>query len=386
MTVQKTILYLAPMDSIHSRRWVRYFADHGYAVHVLYFDNTPAADLAAFPDIVFHQVPLQADKPGFVNYVRFGLQLLRRSSAVRQIIRSVDPDLIHVHFIDFRAYLASRLAYPLMLTAWGSDVLVLPKRNAVFRYLLTSSLSAASVITCDADHMKEAIVRFGVPAEKVNIVYFGTDLTKFNPARRDPAIRAELGFPGDAKLVISLRTLRPVYDIPTFIQAIPTVRAQAPEARFVIVGGGPERENLERLTRELGVTDVVRFTGRLSDEDLQRYTASADLYVSTSLSDGGLAASTAEAMACEIPVVISDFGNNADWVERGSGGLLFPLQDDQALAKQIVHLLKNPGAAARIARRGREIIDERNNWHKEMQKIDRMYRELMGLPNPNPPV
>jgi glycosyltransferase involved in cell wall biosynthesis len=379
MKQRSTILYLAPMDSIHSRRWIRFFADSGFQVHVLYFDDVAPEDLSSFSDITFHHIPLRADRPGILNYLRFGWHVLRKVPAIRSTIRMIDPDLIHVHFIDFRAYLASQLDYPLMLTAWGSDVLILPKRNMVFRHLLTTSLDRAQVITCDADHMKDAIVRFGVPKDKVKVIYFGTDLTTFHPGKRDPAIRREAGFPDRAKLVISLRSLQPVYDISTLIRAVPLVLAQAQETRFIVVGGGPEMDKLVQLSRDLGVEGAVRFTGRMAQEDLQRYTASADIYVSTSLSDGGLAASTAEAMACEVPVVITDFGNNAEWVEHGAAGLLFPLSDHQALAAGILRILANPDDARRMGKRGREIIDERNNWHREMAKIESMYEELAHM-------
>jgi SAM-dependent methyltransferase len=88
-------------------------------------------------------------------------------------------------------------------------------------------------------------------------------------------------------------------------------------------------------------------------------------------------------MACNVPAVITDFGDNADWVERGRGGLLFPLRDHAALADGIVHLLKNPVAAAQIGRRGGEIINELNNMHRQMRKIDQLYRELASSQNIN---
>jgi glycosyltransferase involved in cell wall biosynthesis len=176
---------------------------------------------------------------------------------------------------------------------------------------------------------------------------------------------------------LSLRALNPIYDIATFIKAIPLILQEFKEARFIIVGDGIEKANLIRLVQDLGVTDSIRFTGRLSNEDLERYTASADIYVSTSLSDGGLAASTAEAMASAVPVVITDFGNNAEWIEHGRAGCLFPLRDYTALANNVLYLLKNPEKAFEMSSLGKEIIFERNNWHKEMGKINLMYQGMI---------
>lgn len=373
------LLYIAHMDSIHSRRWIKYFADGNYTVDVLYFDNTEETELAnIMANVKFHRIKIKQynNMPNILKYVFFRINMITKVNKIKAIIRDINPDIIHVHFIDFWAYLASNLNFPLVMTAWGSDILVFPKQFFLYRYILQKSLDRATIITCDAEHMKGAIQKYGVTADKIKVIYFGTDLNQFNPSKKDSNIRKELGFEDDAKLIISLRSLKPVYDIPTFIRAVPLVLEKIKEARFVVVGDGPEKDNLIRLSQDLGISDKVRFAGRLSDDDLQRYTASADIYVSTSLSDGGLAASTAEAMACEIPVVITDFGNNSEWVENNKSGLLFKLQDFKGLADGIIYLLNNPEKAAEMARNGRGIIDERNNWHKEMEKVEQMYQEL----------
>jgi glycosyltransferase involved in cell wall biosynthesis len=239
-------------------------------------------------------------------------------------------------------------------------------------------LRRADIITCDADHMVDAMVRLGADRGQIRIVYFGTDLTRFNEGRRDAGLAAQLGFPANAPLVISLRALKPVYDVETFVRAAARVAREMPAARFVVVGDGPERQRLEALARELGVAEIVRFTGRLSDADLQRYTASATVYVSTSLSDAGLAASTSEAMACAVPVVITRFGNNGDWVQEGLTGSLFGLKDDEELARKVLALLKAPELARSVAVAGRKVIEERNNWHREMEKVERLYEHLIA--------
>ncbi|HEB41408.1 MAG TPA: glycosyltransferase, partial [Candidatus Dependentiae bacterium] len=115
----------------------------------------------------------------------------------------------------------------------------------------------------------------------------------------------------------------------------------------------------------------------LSDDDLIRYTASADVYVSTSLSDAGLAASTAEAMACAVPTIITDFGDNHKWIKSGENGFLFPLKDNNTLADRIVYLLKNPDIAKKVGKSGRVTINEKNNFQKEMAKIDSYYKDLI---------
>ena len=185
-----------------------------------------------------------------------------------------------------------------------------------------------------------------------------------------------MGFSPGTRLVVSLRALRPIYDVATLIRAIPEVVRAALPVGFVIVGDGSERPGLERLCTELGVQEYTRFVGRLSNADLQRYTASADIYVSTSLSDAGIAASTAEAMACSVPPVVSDFGDNGDWIENGVTGYLFPLRDAAALGSRIIQLLGDPAEARAIGARARQVIARRNNWQQEMAKVMGLYERV----------
>jgi glycosyltransferase involved in cell wall biosynthesis len=372
------ILFFAPMHSIHSKRWIAYAATRGHDVHVVYpsFPDTPLSlDWANLGNISFHAIQFRK-RELTLEYVKRLLGLMGR---LKNLVRSIDPDLIHVHWVDIWAYLFSRInRHPFIITAWGSDILIAPQKSIIHRLLAMFAMRKADTITCDAAHLKQAICKLNVPPDRVKIIFFGTDLTKFNPAKKDVTLRRDLAFDEDAKLIISLRALNPVYDVGTFVRAVPRVLKDIRTARFIVVGDGTEKQSLIALAGELGVSDNVRFVGRLPDEQLQRYTASADVYVSTSLSDGGLAASTAEAMASGVPVIITNFGNNAEWVEDRKNGLLFERKDHNALAERIVYLLTHPEESARMAKLGRQTIDERNNWHKEMQKVEDLYRKLVS--------
>jgi glycosyltransferase involved in cell wall biosynthesis len=127
----------------------------------------------------------------------------------------------------------------------------------------------------------------------------------------------------------------------------------------------------------LGISQSVKFTGRIPNDELPEYLSSADIYVSTSLSDAGLAGSTAEAMACGLPVIITDFGDNGKWVEDEINGFLIPLRDPEALASKIIQLIRDEEIRDRFGRINRQIIEERNDWQKEMRKIEELYESLM---------
>lgn len=355
-----TLLFLAESKSIHSVRWIRYFVDQGDQVH--WVSLSAPMDPAHVSGLHFYQVPA-----GPVP-----IMLARATGLARRLVRDVRPDVLHAHYAGTYGLVgALTRAHPFVLTAWGSDVLLAGKalvRGPLVRF----ALRRADVITCDAAHMRDAIVALGVDRSRIEIVYFGTNVQQFTPARRSDAVRRELR-DGDGLIVTSVRTLDPIYDVESFVRAMPLILAAMPSTSFVVGGEGPERERLERLAAALGVNGRVRFVGMMNGERLADVLASSDVYVSTSTSDGGIAASTAEAMAAGLPAVITDFGENRDWVADGTSGYIVPLRSPERVAEAVICLLRNPADARQFGLRGREMIVARNNYHAQMAAVREVY-------------
>jgi glycosyltransferase involved in cell wall biosynthesis len=225
--------------------------------------------------------------------------------------------------------------------------------------------------------MKDAMIGLGIAADKIRVINFGTDTTQFSPGVRNSTLATTLGV-AECPTVISLRSLQQLYDVQTLVRAAPIVLDKEPKAKFIVAGDGPERAKLTEMAQELGVAQSVRFVGSVPNEELPEYLRLADVYVSTALEDGGIAASTAEAMACALPVVITDFGDNRDWVEDGVSGYLVKLSDPQMLAERIVELFRRDELRKEFGARGRRVIQERNDWETEMGKAMSLYREVSG--------
>ena len=366
------ILYVAPLGSIHSKRWISYFARAGHDVHVIDASFDDALEVA---DVKVHHLPLRGTRLPIAKYL---LRFPRWLASWRRLIKVINPDVIHIHWLGLYALGAalSTGSNALVVTPWGSDLLVNPRESVKWRLQVRRILAAGSSFICDAEHLRDELLHRGIPFERIHVIAFGTDVNRFEPKQRDPKLAGELGFQDEAPLVISMRALDPIYDIGTLLAAIPTVTQSVPKTRFVIVGDGPQRSELEQLADSLGVTSLVRFVGRLSDKDMVRYAASASVYVSTSLSDGGLAASTAEAMACGVPPVVTDFGDNASWVNHGVTGFLFPCSDAATLSARLIEVLSDQDLARRLGVGARHTIVERNNVDTEMQKVEEIYRSL----------
>lgn len=355
------ICFVANADSVHVQRWIKYFVDRGHDVNLITHSDK------VLDGATTHRVT----SIGIPNYIS---GLIKTS----KFIKEIKPDIVHAHYVSrYGAYAALANFHPLVITAWGSDVLIEPKKFGILRPLIKLALEKADMLTCDGENTtKKAMIKLGANPQKIRIVYFGVDTEKFRPGKNDKNLLESLSI-SDSQIVISLRDFKPVYNIGTLIKSMLLILKHTPNVKFIIAGKGPEEDSLKKLAKSLGILNSARFVGWIPNDRLPRYLASSDIYVSTSLSDSGLAASTAEAMACELPVVITDTGDNRRWVEDGKNGFIVPVKDPKSLAKKIIYLLENEDVRTRFGKASRKIIEEKLNDRKEMEKMEKLYEGLV---------
>jgi len=359
---------LANAASVHTIKWASFFVNRRHDVDVISFEN------AQIEGATVHVLKL----PVLVKNATFPLKIAS-VYRIKALIKSIKPDILHAHYATNYGLFGALCSFrPFVITAWGSDVLVDPRARLISmikRPMAEYALRKADLITCDAEHMREAMRRLGVPPEKISLICFGVDTKKFSPGQRSKELRVKLGL-NESPAVISLRNLEPIYDVETLIESAPLVIKEIPETKFVVAGKGSEETRLKELAKSLGVKDSVNFVGFIRNEELPEYLTTMDVYVSTSLSDAGIAASTAEAMACGLPVIITDVMDNRKWVKDGTNGFLIAAKNPKSLAEKIIYLLQNEDIRRRFGQLNRKIIEERNNYYKEMEKMENIYEKL----------
>ncbi len=355
------ICFLAGTNSIHSHRWANYFSDADHEIHLISFAPTVQP---VKKGIYYKEIISRLPKP---------LNFLELIISARKAIKEIKPDVLHAHSAGIYGFAAVFTGFhPFVLTAWGTDILLNP-RDLLKRPMIKLILKTADLITCDGDNTTEAMVNLGAAPEKIKRILFGTDVKKFKPTTNNKQLKTK-----NKKIrIISLRSLEPIYDIETLIKAAAIVVKTTPEIKFIIAGDGEQREYLTQLAENFGLLpQYLEFTGRYKNENLPQMLNNADIYVSTSLSDSGLAASTAEAMASGLPVIVSDSGDNKKWVDDGKGGFVIPCGDYQALAEKLIYLLKNPAKRKSFGKHNRKIIEEKNNYYREMEKMEKLYEKI----------
>lgn len=359
------LLFLAPANSAHSTRWIRWFSEQGHEVAWI---SAHPLEFEAPLGVTWHILPAG----GGTVVMRW----IRWLTAVRAIARATRPDVVHIHSLGTYAALAFAIpsGVPMVATPWGSDIILDLEawwRRAIVRHTLRRSV----LYTCDAQHMRRRLAEFGVDPALVKIINFGVETERFLAIARQRHIDVAAAGGGARPFrVISLRLLDPIYDISTLVRAVQRLKDRGIRVAVDIHASGPDRARLEQLVADSSLGDVVTFHGRYSQGTLPGILSGADLYVSTSTSDAGIAASTAEAMAAGLPVIISDSGENAAWITDRVNGRLFPTGNDEALATAIEEAAAKPGWCREWAEAGQQTILERNDYQTEMLKMEVLYK------------
>lgn len=156
---------------------------------------------------------------------------------------------------------------------------------------------------------------------------------------------------GDSPHIIVTRNLESIYDIPTAIRAFVPIKKVFARAKLTIAGSGPELANLQALVLKLQLKDSVRFAGRIDNASIPALYASADCMVNPSTVDN-MPISILEAFASGVPVVSTCAGGIPDVVQHGVSGLLVPIGDDEAMAREVLRILQNREIALGLRQAG----------------------------------
>lgn len=361
------ICFVATASSAHSYRWVKYFAVKGHEVHWISFVPSKFKPIG---NVTFYKLK---------NYFPKWMSVFYFSYKVRSLVKQIKPDILHSHYVGTYGLAGALSGFsPFVLTAWGSDVLISTKK-IIKKILIKYSLDQADIIMCDGENVRCSMISLGVKQDKIRLIKFGIDTKKFKII--DASGLKRKIFNNNDPIVLSVRNLYKIYDLQTLIMAIPEVLKKISNVRFLIIGDGPQKINLISLTKSLNIFGSVMFIGNVQNEDMPLYMNAADVYVSTSLSDGGLPASTAEAMACALPIISTPSGDTDLWIKNNHNGIIIPFKNCVILAENIVRLLSDVSLKTKLIAENRKAIYENYNYDKELEKAHSIYENILVTKN-----
>lgn len=358
------LLFFSDAQSVHTQRWVGAMLQRGWRCTVVSRLHAPIEGAR----VIVLGTP--ATNRGWLG----------AAPTARMIARSVRPDLVHGHYITSYGFLAASCGVkPLVLTGWGSDILVSPHQSRLVRVLTGWTLRRAALVTADSRDMLDEIAGYR-PRARLEQVYWGADTAKFRPQP------GRTRGPNDPFRIVSLRAWEGNYNIDTLIAATALLRKRAPALplELHLLGGGPLERTLRAQVDTLGLQDVVRFHGKVDEDRMAELVNAASVSVSIPHSDA-TSVSLLESMAAGLPVVVSRLPANRQWVDQDKGGFLLPARDTARLSQALWQLASEPLKARRMGLYNRDRVEPHAARRVQMDRMDALYRELLRLPAPGAP-
>jgi glycosyltransferase involved in cell wall biosynthesis len=237
------------------------------------------------------------------------IAVLKSNRLLKQLLVKIKPDVIHIHQVNRAAYFVSRIARKLNIlvvtTAWGSDVLLIPKQNAFFKYLVSQTLKNAAIVTADSQDMIQAMKAL-YPQGNYKLLQYGIDPIQ--------ALEKE-------KIIYSNRLHEPLYRIEKVIDYFKQFSAQHPDWKLVIAGTGSQTEYLKSLVNESDLASKTSFVGWQKKPENSTWYAKSSIYISIPSSDG-TSVSVLEAMSAGCIPVVADLPVSHEWIVSEKNGII----------------------------------------------------------------
>jgi glycosyltransferase involved in cell wall biosynthesis len=363
------ILGVGPGRSINFLRWAWRLEERGHEVHVA---STQLTDRPGELD------GIHAHDAGSLGLAT-RLPVVRRHAigpAVGRLARALEVDLVHGHYLlPFGYWAAQSGVHPLVMSPWGTDILIHAQRPGRGNERARAALAAADFLVTNSLANEQASAALGADPQRMRRIVWYADVDRFAPKLADPDLRRRLGWPDDAWVALSLRNHRPDMNLDVVARAFARVARETPQARLVMAArpslAGTE---IEQLVAELGVADRVHLTS-LGRDELPALVATCDTLVSVTSSDS-TPASLLEGMASGLPVVAAAAPSIDEWVTQGDGAELVAPRDEEATAAALLRLLRDPELAARYGERNERVARER--IPDPGQALEDLYRELLA--------
>jgi glycosyltransferase involved in cell wall biosynthesis len=217
--------------------------------------------------------------------------------------------------------------------------------------------------------LADATGKLGVPPTRIEVLPNGVDIDRFRPSDgRDP-------------VVLFVGSLIERKGVRYLLQAMPAIHKVLPEQRLIIIGDGPQQSELQALTSQLGLTEVVQFLGGQPPDVVSRWLARAKLLVLPSIEEG-LGVVLLEALASGTPCLGTSVGGIPDVVTEEVGTLI-PPADTGALARAALHLLGDPGRWQALSRAARRRAEVHYSWRRIVERLLTLYHWAATQVGPN---
>lgn len=344
------ICYLANSAIPHTAKWARYFAEIGHEVHVISHSKTDIEGVN-------------------MHYINYNMRnFLSKLGEVHRLIDKIKPDVLHAHQANTCGfYGVTKKDYKVIVSAWGSDILVAPQSSFIMKKVVQHVLKKAHLLTSDSSYMSEKMVELGADADKLYTFPMGIEEELLKYKREFDE--------GDRVKFISTRRLEKIYRIDLIIKGFAEALKVRDNIELTIAADGGESDSLKKLAEDLGVSDRIRFTGRYKADEVGKLLMENDVFVSIPESDA-TSVSLLEAMGCGLFPLVSDLPANREWVNDRENGIIVKKHDENSVKDAILWCCENKNVLKNASDKNVDIIKEKALWKNNAKIVEGLYEKL----------
>jgi len=325
-------------------------------------------------------------RTGSLNIFLIAYHQLRHLFGLISILMTKKPRIVHVHMTT-AFYFYRRGVDIVICKLFGKKVIIhlhggrfadfYRKSFVLGKWTIRSVLGLSDKIIVLSDYWKDFLSAV-IDAEKVSVVPNGVKLSEF---RLEKDKKDELGIPKDKKLVLFMGPIGRRKGAFDMVDVVSAVVSKAEDTFFVFCGQGEykgEVDQFRRLVEEKNVSSHVNYAGNVTGQEKYNYYLSSDIFVLPSYVEN-LPISLLEAMAAGLPAIASDVGMIPELVQDGVNGFIIKAGDVTAIAERIIKLAQDKDLRISMGKRNLELVKERYDMPMMADKIDRIYKELLGV-------
>ena len=314
---------------------------------------------------------------------------------LRQVAKLARPHILHAHSPSLNAIAALRvgreLGIPVVyeIRAFWEDAAADHGTSPAggLRYRLTRALESyvlrrVDAVTTICDGLRNDLLARGIPAPKITVIPNAVDPIISPKADQGNAMLAhQLGLTGHLVLGF-IGSFYSYEGLELLLQSLPAMLAAVPSLRLLLVGGGPQQQHLQRLAEQLGIDRKVVFAGRVQHERVAEYYQLIDVLVyprlPMRLTELVTPLKPLEAMAQGRLIVASNVGGHRELIEDGKTGVLFEAGSADALAQQVVKLIRHVETWPALRQNARSYVERERNWGGSVARYAAIYQRLLA--------
>jgi glycosyltransferase involved in cell wall biosynthesis len=278
-------------------------------------------------------------------------------------------DIVHTHKggdLSLVLLAGAGIEIPVLVNTRGVNFVLGANR---FKY---NSKKLDAVIAV-SEQSKRVMVDCKVKPEKIHVIYGGVDTERFKPGGDRSRIRGEFGIAPDAMVFIVIANLLQQKGHLDYLEAAAALEKSHPGCRHLFAGSG-KGEQIRRKAKELGLADRVIFAGFRTD--VPELLAASDVSVFPGFAGEGVSGVLRESLACEVPVITTDVGGNAELIEHQRYGLVVPMRNPAALSSAMQRLVDDPALSSQLAQDGRKFVLKNHSAESRGRRIIDLYLQI----------